>query len=126
MDGFYFEEEEVVKVALAVNTIALDYFKAVNIFKQMDIYTEKKEIDGRLNILESSLLKKLFFSSGAKKPIATYFLLEAEDEAGLILKVIQENLHYVKILRAPDGLKMELQERINVFLKNDKIKLQRR
>lgn len=121
MEGFYFNEEEVVKVVLAVNTIALDYFKAVNVFETMHIYTEKKDIDGRLSILESSL-KKLFFSSGAKKPISTYFLLSATDEAGLILKVIQENLHYVKILRAPNGLKMELQERINVFLKNDKIK----
>lgn len=121
MEGFYFNEEEVVRVVLAVNTIALDYFKAINIFKEMDIYTEKKDIDGRLSILESSL-KKLFFSSGAKKPIVTYFLLEATDDAGLILKVIQENLHYIKILSAPNGLKMELQERINVFLKNDKIK----
>lgn len=125
MEGYYFEEEEVVKVALAVNTIALDYFRAVNVFNKIDIYTEKKEIDAQMNIYEVSL-KKIFFSSGAKKPIATYFLLEAEDEAGLILKVIQENLHYVKIISAPDGLKMELQERINVFLKNDKIKLHRR
>lgn len=125
MEDFYFNEEDVVKVTLAVNTIALDYFRAVNIFNKMDIYTEKKDIDRELNILESSL-KKLFFSSSAKKPIATYFLLEAKDEAGIILKVIQENLHYVKILRAPEGLKMELSERINVFLKNDKIKLQRR
>lgn len=125
MEGYYFEEEEVVKVALAVNTIALDYFRAVNVFKKMDIYTEKKEIDAQMNIYEASL-KKIFFSSGAKKPIATYFLLEATDEAGLILKVIQENLHYVKIINAPEGLKMELQERINVFLKNDKIKLHRR
>lgn len=124
MEGYYFEEEEVIKVALAVNTIALDYFKAVNIFKQMDIYIEKNEIDVRMRIYEGSL-KKLFFSSAAKKPIATYFLLEAEDEAGLILKVIQENLHYVKIISAPDGLKMELSERINVFLKNDKLKLKR-
>jgi hypothetical protein len=121
MEDFYFNEEESVSVVLAVNTIVLDYFKAINIFETMHIYTDKKEIDGRLSILESSL-KKLFFSSSAKKPIATYFLLEATDEAGLILKVIQENLHYVKILRAPNELKMELQERINVFLKNDKIK----
>lgn len=125
MEGYYFEEEDKVKVALAVNTIALDYFKAINIFETMHIFTEKKDIDRELNILESSL-KKLFFSSSAKKPIATYFLLKAEDEAGLILKVIQENLHYVKILSAPEGLKMELQERINVFLKNNKIKLHRR
>lgn len=125
MEDFYFNEEESVSVVLAVNTIALDYFKAINVFETMHIYTEKKEIDRELNILESSL-KKLFFSSGAKKPIATYFLLEATDEAGLILKVIQENLHYVKILRAPDGLKMELSERINLFLKNDKLKSQRR
>jgi hypothetical protein len=125
MEDFYFNEEESVSVVLAVNTIALDYFKAINVFEAMDIYTEKKEIDRELNILESSL-KKLFFSSGAKKPIVTYFLLEATDEAGLILKVIQENLHYVKILRAPDGLKMELSERINLFLKNDKLKSQRR
>lgn len=125
MEGYYFEEEEVVKVALAVNTISLDYFRAVNVFNKMDIYTEKKEIDAQMNIYEASL-KKIFFSSGAKKPIATYFLLEATDEAGLILKVIQENLHYVKIINAPEGLKMELQERINVFLKNDKIKLHRR
>jgi len=125
MEGYYFQEEEVEKVVLAVNTIAFDYFKAVNIFQKMDIYTEKKEIETRMKKKEASL-KKLFFSSSAKKPIATYFLLEAEDEAGLILKVIQENLHYVKIISAPDGLKMELQERINVFLKNDKLKLQRR
>lgn len=125
MEGYYFEEEEVVKVTLAVNTITLDYFRAVNVFNKMDIYTEKKEIDAQMNIYEASL-KKIFFSSGAKKPIATYFLLEATDEAGLILKVIQENLHYVKIISAPDGLKMELSERINVFLKNDKIKLHRR
>lgn len=125
MEGYYFEEEEVIKVALAVNTIALDYFRAVNVFNKINIYTEKKEIDAQMNIYEVSL-KKLFFSSGAKKPIATYFLLEATDEAGLILKVIQENLHYVKIINAPEGLKMELQERINVFLKNDKIKLHRR
>lgn len=124
MEGYYFEEEEVVKVALAVNTIALDYFRAVNVFNKMDIYTEKKEIDAQMNIYEASL-KKIFFSSGAKKPIATYFLLEATDEAGLILKVIQENLHYVKIINAPEGLKMELSERINVFLKNDKLKLKR-
>ncbi|MDP1974345.1 MAG: hypothetical protein Q8K37_00060, partial [Alphaproteobacteria bacterium] len=114
MEDFYFNEEEKVSVILAVNTIALDYFKAINVFETMQIYTEKKDIDGRLAILESSL-KKLFFSSDSKKPIATYFLLEAEDEAGLILKVIQENLHYVKILHAPEGLKMELKERINVF-----------
>lgn len=125
MEDFYFNEEEVVKVTLAVNTIALDYFKAINVLAGMKIYTEKKDIDRELNILESSL-KKLFFSSSAKKPIATYFLLKAEDEAGLILKVIQENLHYVKIINAPEGLKMELAERINVFLKNDKLKLQRR
>lgn len=125
MEGYYFEEEEVVKVTLAVNTITLDYFRAVNVFNKMDIYTEKKEIDAQMNIYEASL-KKIFFSSGAKKPIATYFLLEATDEAGLILKVIQENLHYVKIINAPEGLKMELSERINVFLKNDKIKLHRR
>lgn len=125
MEGYYFQEEEVVKVALAVNTIAFDYFQAVNVFQKMDIYTEKKEIDAQMNIYEASL-KKLFFSSDAKKPISTYFLLEATDEAGLILKVIQENLHYVKIISAPDGLKMELAERINVFLKNDKLKLQRR
>ncbi|MDD5052507.1 MAG: hypothetical protein PHO27_07245 [Sulfuricurvum sp.] len=125
MEGYYFEEEEVVNVALAVNTIALDYFRAVNVFKEMDIYTEKKEIDAQMSIYEASL-KKLFFTSGAKKPIATYFLLKAKDEAGLILKVIQENLHYVKIISAPDGLKMELSERINVFLKNGKIKLHRR
>lgn len=125
MEGYYFEEEEVVKVALAVNTIAFDYFKAVNIFKEMKIFTDKKEIDVQMNRYEASL-KKLFFSSSAKKPISTYFLLEATDEAGLILKVIQENLHYVKIISAPDGLKMELTERINVFLKNDKIKLHRR
>lgn len=125
MEDFYFNEEEVVKVTLAVNTIALDYFKAINVLAGMKIYTEKKDIDRELNILESSL-KKLFFSSSAKKPIATYFLLEATDEAGLILKVIQENLHYVKIINDPEGLKMELQERINVFLKNDKVKLHRR
>jgi hypothetical protein len=125
MEGYYFEEEEVVKVALAVNTIALDYFRAVNVFQEMDIYTEKKEIDAQMSIYEASL-KKLFFTSSAKKPIATYFLLVARDEAGLILKVLQENLHYVKIISAPDGLKMELQERINVFLKNGKIKLHRR
>lgn len=125
MEGYYFQEEEVVKVALAVNTIALDYFQAVNVFQKMDIYTNKKEIDAQMNIYEASL-KKLFFSSSAKKPISTYFLLEATDEAGLILKVIQENLHYVKIISATDGLKMELAERINVFLKNDKLKLQRR
>lgn len=121
MEDFYFNEEDVVKVTLAVNTIALDYFKAINVLVGMKIYTEKKDIDRELNILESSL-KKLFFSSGAKKPIATYFLIEATDEAGLILKVIQENLHYVKIINAPEGLKMELSERINVFLKNYKIK----
>lgn len=125
MEGFYFEEEEVVEIALAVNTIALDYFKAINVFEEMKIYTEKKEIEEQMNIYEASF-KKLFFTSSAKKPIATYFLLKAEDEAGLILKVIQENLHYLKIINAPEGLKMELSERINVFLKNDKLKLQRR
>lgn len=125
MEGYYFEEEDKVEVALAVNTIALDYFKAINVLAGIKIYTEKKEIDEQMREYEASL-KKLFFTSGAKKPIATYFLLKAEDEAGLILKIIQENLHYVKILRAPEGLKMELQERINVFLKNDKIKLHRR
>lgn len=124
MQNYYFEEEEVISVALAVNTIALDYFKAVNVFKQMEIFTEKEEIDTQMNIYETSL-KHLFFSSGAKKPIATYFLLKGEDEAGIILKVIQENLHYVKILNAPEGLKVELQEHINVFLKNDKLRLKR-
>lgn len=124
MEGYFFEEDKKIEVMLAVNTIAFDYFKSVNIFKKMDIYTEKKEIEARMNKKEASL-KKLFFSSSAKKPISTYFLLEVEDEAGLILKVIQENLHYVKIINAPDGLKMELAERINVFLKNDKLKLKR-
>lgn len=61
----------------------------------------------------------LFFTAASANPSAGFFIVKANDEWEMVLKVIQENLHLIKILKSPEGLKEELKERIELFLKNE-------
>lgn len=115
-----FDEQEEVSIVLAVNSLILEYFKEIDIFKLMQIITNSDEIANELRILELEV-ERLYFSSHSTVPAVNYFIVKATDEAGIILKVIQENLHYVKILKAPDGLKEEIKERINLYFKNEEL-----
>lgn len=107
----------------AVNMLIYDYFKEFNVFEKMTIIpvSIRTEAD-RENFRETYGIssEKLFLSDSSDNPFANYFIVDAEDEASRLLKVVQENLQYIKILPKYDGewLMVELKKRIEIYRKN--------
>lgn len=109
------------KALFAVNMLIYDYFKEFDVFQEMTIipvlteanrddFTERYGIEAQ----------RLFLSDTSANPSANYFLVDAEDESNRLLKVVQENLQYMKILPKYDGewLIEELNKRIEIYRKN--------
>lgn len=109
------------KALFAVNMLIYDYFKEFDVFQKMTIIPVSIEAN-RDDFIERYGIEaqRLFLSDTSATPSANYFLVDAEDEANRLLKVIQENLQYIKILPKYDGewLIEELNKRIEIYRKN--------
>jgi hypothetical protein len=111
------------KALFAVNMLIYDYFKEFDVFETskiipVSIQTEADRGNFRETYGVSS--ERLFLSDSSENPFANYFIVDAEDEENRLLKVVQENLHYMKILPKYDGewLMVELNKRIEIYRKN--------
>lgn len=106
---------------LAVNMLIYDFFKEFDVFQEMTIIpvsieANRDDFEERYGIEA----QRLFLSDTSANPSANYFLVDAEDESNRLLKVVQENLQYIKILPKYDGelLIEELNKRIEIYRKN--------
>lgn len=111
------------KALFAVNMLIYDYFKEFDVFPGMTIIPISIQTErDRENFKETYGIEaqRLFLSDTSANPSANYFLVDAEDEANRLLKVVQENLQYIKILRKYDGESLieELNKRIEIYRKN--------
>ena len=109
------------RALFAVNMLIYDYFNGFDVFQKMTIIlvsieANKDDFTERYGIEA----QRLFLSDTSANPSANYFLLDAEDKANRLLKVVQENLQYIKILPKYDGewLNEELNKRIDIYRKN--------
>ncbi|WP_298691516.1 hypothetical protein [uncultured Sulfuricurvum sp.] len=109
------------RALFAVNMLIYDYFNGFDVFQKMTIIlvsieANKDDFTERYGIEA----QRLFLSDTSANPSANYFLVDAEDEANRLLKVVQENLQYIKILPKCDGewLSEELNKRIEIYRKN--------
>lgn len=109
------------RALFAVNMLIYDYFNGFDVFQKMTIIlvsieANKDDFTERYGIEA----QRLFLSDTSANPSANYFLVDAEDETNRLLKVVQENLQYIKILPKYDGewLSEELSKRIEIYRKN--------
>lgn len=110
--------EEETSVVLAVSNFLYEYFSNWNVFVERELITDPAMV--RSLAFEYGLSSaQLFLTAISANPSVGFFIVKATDEREMILKVIQENLHLIKILKSPEGLKEELKERIELFLKNE-------
>lgn len=113
-----FDEET--SVVLAVSNFLYEYFSNWNVFVDMEIITDSNVVSGWAS--EYGLFSaQLFLTVNSVNPSSGFFIVKATDTREMVLKVIQENLHLIKILKSPDGLKEELKERIDLFWKNERL-----
>jgi hypothetical protein len=111
------------KAIFAVNMLIYDYFKEFDVFETSTIIPVSIQTEAdRENFRETYGIssERLFLSDSSENPFANYFLVDAEDNGNRLLKVVQENLHYIKILPKYDGewLIAELNKRIEIYRKN--------
>lgn len=111
-----FDEET--SVVLAVSNFLYEYFSNWNVFVNMELITDSNIVRGWASEYGLST-PQLFLTADSMNPSSGFFILNATDTREMVLKVIQENLHLIKILKSPDGLKEELKERIDLYFKND-------
>ncbi|HZF70946.1 hypothetical protein [Sulfuricurvum sp.] len=115
---FDYNLEEKTSVVLAVSNFLYEYFSNWNVFVDMELITDPAMVSSLA--FEYGLPSvHLFLTATSANPSAGFFIVKATDEREMVLKVIQENLHLIKILKSPEGLKEELKERIELFLKNE-------
>lgn len=114
---FNYDQSENISVLLAVSNLIYEYFDGFT-FETMELITDKRAISGLASEYGMSSAK-IFLSNLSATPSVDFFILKITDERGIILKIIQENLPFIKILAAPDNLKEELKERIDLYFKNE-------
>lgn len=115
---FEYDFDEETRVVLAVSNFLYEYFSNWNVFVNMELITDPNIVRGWANEYGLSM-PQLFLTADSTNPSSGFFIVKATDTKEMVLKVIQENLHLVKILKSPDGLKEELKERIELFFKNE-------
>lgn len=115
---FEHDLDEETSVILAVSNFLYEYFSNWNVFVNMELITDSNVVRGLASEYGLST-PQLFLTADSINPSAGFFIVKATDTREMVLKVIQENLHLIKILKSPDGLKEELKERIELFFKND-------
>ncbi len=115
---FKYDFDEETTVILAVNNFLYEYFTNWNVFVNMELITDSNIVRGWASEygLSSS---QLFLTVDSVNPSSGFFIVKATDTREMVLKVIQENLHFIKILKSPEGLKDELKKRIDLYLKNE-------
>ncbi|ADR34630.1 hypothetical protein Sulku_1970 [Sulfuricurvum kujiense DSM 16994] len=109
------------RALFAVNMLIYDYFNGFDVFQKMTIIPVLIEANRDDSTERYGIeAQRLFLSDTSANASANYFLVDAEDEANRLLKVIQENLQYIKILPKYDGewLIEELSKRIEIYRKN--------
>lgn len=114
------------KALFAVNMLIYDHFKEFDVFQEMTIipvYIQTERERDNFKETYGIEAERLFLSDTSVNPSANYFLVDTEDEANRLLKVVQENLQYMKILPKYDGewLMEELNKRIEIYRKNSQL-----